>query len=129
MGKGIRLSKKYGVNPAIPVCFFCGKEKNQLILAGRLGVKDEEAPKHKVWDMEPCDECKKLMEMGIMLISIRDGETEPNPYRTGQMCVVKEEAAKRMFPNNGEVLKMRMAFVEDNVWNLIGLPVHKGGES
>lgn len=31
---GIKLSPKYGVNPTIPVCFWCGKEKNEIALMG-----------------------------------------------------------------------------------------------
>jgi len=37
----LRLSEKHGVNPAIPLCFLCGKEKNVVLLAGRL-PNDEE---------------------------------------------------------------------------------------
>ena len=42
--KSIRLSKEHGVNPAIPICYFCGEEKNEIVLAGRL-PQDVEAPK------------------------------------------------------------------------------------
>lgn len=36
----IELSPKYGVNPTIPVCFWCGKEKNEIALMGRVRKKD-----------------------------------------------------------------------------------------
>lgn len=32
----IELSPKYGVNPTISVYFWCGKEKNELALMGRV---------------------------------------------------------------------------------------------
>ena len=60
MSDSIKLSPKYGVNPTIPCCFFCGKEKNEIALLGKVGKRDEdiEAPMHMVIDYEPCDECR-----------------------------------------------------------------------
>lgn len=37
----IKLSSKHGVNPTIPVCFFCGEEKNEIALLGRIGGKED----------------------------------------------------------------------------------------
>lgn len=63
MSKRIKLSEKYGVNPTIPVCFWCGESKNEIALLGRLGDarkgEDIEAPKNMVLDYEPCDKCKE----------------------------------------------------------------------
>ena len=39
MSDSIKISPKHGVNPTIPRCFFCGKEKNMVALLGRI-------PKH-----------------------------------------------------------------------------------
>jgi hypothetical protein len=85
---------------------------------------DVEAPHGKVIDKEPCAECKKWMEQGIILISVRDGEEGDNPYRTGRWVVVKDEAIKRFNPPEfvEEVLKKRIAFVPDQVWTMLGLP-------
>ena len=33
---GIKISPKYGVNPTIPVCFWCGKQKNEIALMGHM---------------------------------------------------------------------------------------------
>jgi hypothetical protein len=120
---GIRLSRKYGVNPAVPKCFFCNRDKKEIILFGRM-KDDVEAPHGKVIDKEPCAECKKWMEQGIILISVRDGEEGDNPYRTGRWVVVKDEAIKRFNPPEfvEEVLKKRIAFVPDQVWTMLGLP-------
>jgi len=118
----LRLSEKHGVNPAIPLCFLCGKEKNVVLLAGRL-LNDEEAPRNVVWDYEPCDECKAYMERGIILISVKDGETGDNPHRTGGWCVVREEALRKFItPENHPIFKKRMAFLEDTTWDKLGLP-------
>ena len=72
MSDSIKLSPKYGVNPTIPVCFFCGKPKNEVALLGKMGGKGEdiEAPMHMVIDYEPCDECKANMDMGITIMGV-----------------------------------------------------------
>jgi hypothetical protein len=117
----IIISKKHGVNPAIPLCFFCNQPKNEVILAGHL-PDDAEAPRNAVWNKEPCDTCKEYMRQGILLISTKDGEKGDNPYRTGGWCVVKEEALKKIIPENHPVHKMRMAFIEDSLWKQLELP-------
>ena len=115
----LRLHNKYGVNPTIPTCYFCGKEKNEILLLG--AAYKGKPPMHiGVVDKQPCDECKKLMGMGVLLISVRDGESGDNPYRTGHVAVIKEEAAQKIFK---EGFKGRVAFIEDSAWTKIGLPV------
>ena len=52
----IRLSEKHGVTPTIPVCFGCGKQKNEIALLGRL-PNDAEAPMNMVLNYDPCEEC------------------------------------------------------------------------
>ena len=71
----IRLSPKHGVNPAIPKCFYCNEDKNELILTGRI-KDDVESPKNVIWDMHPCDRCAEFMQQGVILISTMDGEME-----------------------------------------------------
>lgn len=70
---------KHGLNPSIAQCFFCGKDKNEILLLG--AAYKEEAPMHMCFNHEPCDECKKLMEMGVLLISVRNGENAINPKK------------------------------------------------
>ena len=146
----IRLSPKHGVNPAIPKCFWCLEDKNMLYLPGQM-KGDMEAPRNMVWDMEPCDNCKDLMDQGILLISVKNGEMEkeeearqrakaeydrsyhskkdkfhyiPNPYRTGGWAVIREESFTRIFqgPIVDQILSCRWSFVPDEVWDMIGLP-------
>lgn len=99
-GKNIRISPKYGVNQTIPVCFFCGEEKNEVALLGRIGKgkNDIEAPHHMILDYEPCEECKKKMDTGITLIEITDTPNSENQspiatdaYPTGNWWVVTED--------------------------------------
>ncbi len=114
----IRLHKKYGLNPAIPKCFVCGKDKNKILLLG-AGCK-EEAPKNQCFDKEPCDKCQEYMKNGTILISVRDGEDNVNnPYRTGGWCVVKNEAMKKIV---NDYAGAKIMFVEDKVWDKLKLP-------
>jgi len=105
----LRLHSKYGVNPTIPVCFVCGKPKNEVVLLG-AGYK-EEAPMHLCIDKEPCEECKRLASKGVMLVEVQDNTDKENPYKTGKIIVVKEEAYKHIF--NTEVPPKRIAFIEE----------------
>lgn len=100
MSKSIKLSPKHGVNPTIPVCFFCGEAKNEIALLGRIGGRDGlQAPMHMVLDYEPCDKCKEHWNEGVTLIEVNtypmnDGQPPiaPNAYPTGRYVVVKPEA-------------------------------------
>lgn len=124
MGKSIRISEKHGVNPTIPTCFFCGEDKNEVVLLGKL-PGDEEAPM-RMWingDYEPCGECKKKMEQGITFIEV---DNKPmicenqisfveNTYPTGRWCVVKEESVKRVLEETDileSVLKSRKSLAD-----------------
>ena len=99
---GIKVSEKYGINPSVDTCFICGKETNVVLLG--TSYKDEngktaEAPR-KVSTGQLCDNCQKVIdEGGIFFIAIKDGESGNNPYRTGQIVALKEEAVQRMFPD------------------------------
>jgi uracil DNA glycosylase len=127
MSQSIRLSEKHGVNPAIPLCFFCLKSKNELILAGKM-KNDQEAPKNMVWDKRPCTECEGWMKQGIILISVDESKTEDNenPYRSGGWAVVKDDLIKRVLEKSPElledILRKRVAFMPDEAWDIIGLP-------
>lgn len=120
----LTLSRKYGVNPSVGLCFFCHKQNGEIILAGAFG--GQEAPRQAVWDRHPCDECKALMKQGVMLLSVRDGESGSNPYRTGRMVVVRDEAIQRMITPpelRDQILRERVSFVEDKTWVALGLPM------
>ncbi len=136
----ILLDEKHGVNPGMENCFVCNEPRG-VILYGKLRGKtrqalnesgistpDGEAPRNVVIDREPCDKCKGYMELGIILISVRDPqdeEEEANPYRTGGWVVVKEDVIRRaMNPEElvETILKQRIAFVPDDAWDMIGLP-------
>lgn len=117
----ITLSPKYGVNPTIPVCFWCGEEKNEIALLGHIGDgrkhEDFEAPMYMVLDYEPCDKCKANMSKGFTLIeatsrpnSVTNVQMQSGVYPTGRFAVIRIEAAQRMF--RPEIVKIGKAFVD-----------------
>jgi len=136
----ILLHKKYGLNPTIYNCFFCG-EAIGLLLPGskttkfkKAGLADADGKmKSSIGciDKEPCDKCKEYMKQGVILISIDEKKSQndfENPYRTGGWCVVKDDYIKRVFESLGEkdlmdrTLKQRATFVPDPLWDKLRLP-------
>ncbi len=121
MSNNIKLSKKYGVNPTIPVCAFCGKEKGEIALMGHIGDgrkgEDFEAPRNIILDYEPCDECKAQWEQGVAIIEVStvplaDGQPpiSKGAYPTGRVAVVKEEALNGDFKKGSKVLMVTQEF-------------------
>lgn len=97
----IKVSEKYGVNPTIPVCFFCGEEKNEVALLGKITnkrTKEEiEAPTRMVLDYEPCDKCKEAWSKGVAIIEVTQKDLgrpniAPNAQPTGRLVVLNPEA-------------------------------------
>lgn len=132
MKNGIKMSKKHGVNPTIPVCFFCGEEKNELALLGHIRTKndsDAEAPPHMLLDYEPCDKCKEQMDKGITLIGVRpEPVTDDQPpigspggqpvYPTSSWCVVSEDFIRRNITDDtvvDQILDKRKSFIEEQI--------------
>jgi len=90
----ILLSPKHGVNPSITHCECCGKEIGIAMFGLLKG--DKEAPKDVFMGL--CDDCQKVIDQkGLMIIEVRDGESGNNPYRTGRLVGITEEAKNRMF--------------------------------
>lgn len=118
----IKISQKHGVNPTIPICFWCRKEKNEIALLGKL-PGDAEAPR-SAWlmgDYEPCDACKKLREQGIDLMEATDFPTI-NPrqpawhgaYPTGRHMILRENAIRAIFTPDvaDDLCKRRIGFMD-----------------
>lgn len=138
MSKGIEISPKHGLNPTIPVCFWCGKEKNEIALLGRIREKttnrfganvtkrdsDIEAPRRMVLDYEPCDECKKMWDSGVAVLEVQETPIMPNQpeiqkgvYPTGRLVVVTVEGADRVFPQHAPWSKGQKVFVDAAVFS------------
>lgn len=132
----IKLSPKHGLNPSVMLCFLCGEPSGVAIpgqlrpernKAGEITNSDPEAPREAVWDYEPCSKCSDLMTQGVMLIEVDESKTtdKNNPYRTGSMCVIKDDALSRIMKDGDlrdTVLRRRAAFIPTEVWDAIGLP-------
>ena len=128
--KGIKLSPKYGVNPCIPICCWCGKEKNEIALLGKL-KGDAEAPINAVIDYEPCEECQAKFNLGVVLIEVTKNQPNDNImpiqkqdgvsiYPTFRYSVIKLEAAKKLFENETLINGSRL-LIEDNLYSrLVG---------
>lgn len=103
-------------------CFYCGEAKG-IVVDRRLR---KTLPSSAVYDFEPCRQCAEFMRQGVIFISVRDGETDSrDPYRTGRFCVIREDGVK-LAPIDDEAkaqaLKNRVCWVEDRVWDALGLP-------
>jgi len=102
---------------AMTKCFYCGESKDILL---HQRFKDISEVNGKVADKEPCPKCKGYMAEGIMIIEVKDGESGDNPYRTGRLHVITEDAATRMF-NGFDFSKQRVCFMEESVAKVVGL--------
>lgn len=115
MSKSIKLSPKHGLNPCMPICFFCGETKNEIALLGRIGGKEDlKAPMKAILDYEPCEECKKKFAEGVLLVEVTDYpnmEGQPmiakNAYPTGRYSVVRPEALRGDFKAGSKALVLR----------------------
>lgn len=137
----ITVDHKHGLNPGMELCFYCQEPKG-IIFYGAIGhtkrqafkeagieiSADGEAPRKLTLNREPCDKCKELMEQGVILISCREAQSEEekrNPYRTGGWVVVKDRLIEDCIGDKETkeaILRMRVAFLPDTVWDKIGLP-------
>lgn len=112
----IRLSEKHGVNPALGVCYLCGENNGEVLLLGRL-PGDAEAPR-KVVSGHPCKRCEEALKVGCALWE----STSPDSAdRTGRVCVVKDEAIRRIFsPELAEaIIRQRHANIEPEAYNYL----------
>lgn len=126
MSDSIRLHPRYGVNPMIPRCFFCGAQKNEIVLLGAACLGEAPMTGHLAGDLEPCDDCGEVMKHGVILISCRTDtpdDQKDNPVRTGGWVAVSDDAVRRWFGESAEhLLKSRVGFLADDAWDKIGLP-------
>ena len=117
----IRLHPKHGLNPTMPVCFYCRKDTGEVALLG--AAYKGEAPRRLILDKQPCEWCQANMKLGIILVACHNG-TEADPQPAGQYAVITEGAATRMFRPAAmleQVLRQRMAFLDTETWTLLGL--------
>ena len=116
----IRLSPKHGLNPSMVMCFWCGEEKNELVLLGRMNREDSEAPRKILRDYEPCDKCKELFSHGVHIIGVSETpaieglppitvQNHTEYYPTGVFTLVSDDYIVRVLDSEPaqQVLKAR----------------------
>lgn len=133
MNDSIRLSPKHGVNPTIPVCFWCGRDKGEVALLGKIGkskTKDPEAPKRMILDYKPCDKCKELFSKGIHVFGVTTEQPDdkrppiisnPPMYPTGSFFVGSKDWIKRFLSDDqhtlDDVLEHGTLALDDDIVN------------
>lgn len=123
----VRISPKHGANPTIPVCLYCGKEKDEIVICGRINRKDDQMPLNSVIDAIPCENCQELWKNGIVLIRACDTKHEnmvpvtaqnnQKVWLDGSTILLREEAAQRMFDTH--MVKGDRAYLEDKVFDVL----------
>lgn len=84
MAKGdIKLSKKHGLQPVIPLCLYCGEQKDEIRLYGAegdklakfMGYKDGALPMsmHIPGDFSPCTKCKDTGNIYVVVVDQSTG--------------------------------------------------------
>lgn len=107
--KSIKLSPKHGVNPSITHCECCGKTIG-IAMLGKL-KDDAEAPKDIAMGL--CDDCQKVIDAdGLMIIEVKNGESGPNPHRTGRIVGISKEAKNRIFKDTTSTI----AYMEEELF-------------
>lgn len=96
MSDSIRLHNKYGVNPTLAVCFYCGEETGEIALLG--AAYNGEAPMHMCVSVEPCKKCKEKYKDYVLLVEAKNDE-KGKPQPTGRWLAIKKECVT--VPNNG----------------------------
>lgn len=138
---------------ALTLCFYC-QESNEIVINSRLTKNVADKVKEmdgKVISMQPCSKCEEHMKQGVILITfdpeksdtdwhmppknLKEGETwMPNPYRSGGIFVVRDEAVRDMIDDEGMAdwaIKHRWLFMEHEVAVTTGLfeiASRRGGE-
>lgn len=111
MSNTIKISPKHGLNPTIPICFWCGQDKNEVGLLGKIDKEDSEAPQRMIINYDPCDKCSELFSKGIHVIGASNHPIVPSMfpiisdenmtlYPTGSMFVATEDWVKRFLKAN-----------------------------
>jgi len=122
------MSNKLGVALTKTLCPVCTKEMDgDILLNTRLTegeAKKVEAMHNQVigWSKTLCPDCLDMKEKGFILIGAVEKKTDDvtNPYRSGNIWVVKEEVAVQLF---GEKLPPAgIAFIDITVADQMELP-------
>lgn len=123
------MKNKLGVALVQEACPACGKTQDGPIIMNRLLTeklaKEVEDLHGKVigYADKPCKECQDLMKQGLLIIGVIEEKTDnkSNPWRSGHMWVIKQEAAENIFGK--EKLKHGIVMLDIKAAKQIGLEV------
>lgn len=78
---------------------------------------------NKIWSKELCKTCKERKDLGFVLVGVVEDKTKDvtNPYRSGNIYVVKPEAAQIIFIDQ-PVPASGVAFVDVKILQECGFP-------
>ena len=115
---------KLGVALVNEVCFLCGEKREEIVMNSILTESKAKAVEElhgKTVGYFMCDTCTKALKTGIGLIECDEAKTDDksNPWRTGRICVIKEEAFDRIFTDVDK--SKRILFIPIEVSEEIGL--------
>lgn len=111
-------------------CPICAKKINEHIMMNSI-LTEENAKEIKSfhnksirYSKEPCDKCKEYKKQGFIFIEVDESKTEDknNPYRTGNIWVIKKEAAKRIIINK-DIINAGVSFIDMVVAKQLGLSI------
>jgi hypothetical protein len=128
MKDSIRIHPQHGLNPTLPVCWWCGEETGEVALLG--AAFKGEAPHRMVLNRAPCPKCTEQMARGITLIQATEATRGNPPQMTGRWCVMTEDAVRRIFSADvlDNVLQHRKAMLSIDAWKHMGLPTDEQDE-
>jgi len=116
---GVRLHPEHGLNPTLPVCILCRKEKGEVVLLG--AAYPGQAPMWMLLDPEPCADCRKkyLTEAkGVLLVEAEE-QDQGRPRLSGRCWVLKEERFTQVF--NVPVPAKRITLIDSETVRALGL--------
>ncbi len=123
--------KKLGVALTKTLCSICAITEmdgdivlNTVLTESNAKKVEDMHGKVVAWSKEPCPACQDMKSKGFVLIGVDEDRTDDvtNPWRTGNIWCVKQEAAEIIFAGQ-PVPESGVAFVDIKVCKQVGLPM------
>lgn len=128
----IKISPNHGLNPTIPICFWCGEEKNEIAIMGKINEHDDEMPMHACLDYEPCESCQNKMKLGVTVIEATTTSNaatnvpmQSNAYPTGRWSVVTRDFINRITGNNPKFANTNILLMDKESYDTIFANAHE----
>ena len=100
---GTKEKNNLGIALVKRVCRVCAKKfdgeiiMNTILISGNAKEVEEMHGKTIGYLEEPCKECQELIKKGFVLIGVIKAKSNDNdPYRNGNIWVIKHEAAAKL---------------------------------